>query len=472
MEEFCLQEEDNFKRKCAIHLPIVILIGVVLYYLLGDLRQTMAATVFIALIMATLVFWRYRVAIAFIGIVVLMMTKTIDLKSTIEFMNLDVILFLMGMMTIIALLRRSGFFRWFLAKGLEFSKFRPHRLLFIIHVVSAFMAAMVDEVTSILFAIALVFDFCDYFKINPVKLTISIILVTNIGSSWTVLGNPIGILIALRSGLTFEDFLRTAFPVGAVAFLVLMGLLFFWLKDIIKNLQTSIDAASIADRRAFLKELTTIEDRPLFLGSASIFGGVILLLALHHRFEIFLGLEHNTVLVAAAILGSGICMLWKRELARELLMNDVDWWTLVFFMFLFAKAGTLQYVGLTTIISEQMLNLAGDGNLLVLIPLVLWVTGITSAAADNVVIVATFIPVMKYLSQYLNTDILWWALLFGGCYGGNMTMVGSTANIVALGLLEEHAGYHMRLRYWIKIGFWAAVLPMIIATVVLMVMVL
>jgi Na+/H+ antiporter NhaD/arsenite permease-like protein len=94
--------------------------------------------------------------------------------------------------------------------------------------------------------------------------------------------------------------------------------------------------------------------------------------------------------------------------------------------------------------------------------------GFASAAADNVVVVATFIPVLEYLTQHLEfSTTLWWALLLGGCYGGNLTMVGSTANIIALGMLEESENYHMHLKFWVKFGFFAAIVPMLIGTLAL-----
>ncbi len=456
------------KREFAIYLVINIAIGFLLYYLLRDTRQTLAATIFIALVIGTLMFWRFRVAIAFIGIVLLLVTGTIDLQHTIEFMSLDVILFLVGMMVIVGLLRRSGFFRWLLAQGLKFSKFEPNRLMIIILFLAALMAALVDEVTSILFMTALVLDLCDFFEVNPVKYVISVVLATNIGSSWTVLGNPIGILIALRSGLTFEDFLANALPIGVVSLICSIIIVLIWQRGDLRLLKTRVEAKSKESEAGFLDELSTVGDKRLFTGSAAIFILVIIGLALHHRLELMLGLEPNTLLVATSIAGAGIVMLWQRPLARELLMRDVDWWTLIFFMFLFAKAGALKYVGLTDIISESMMGLGG-GSLLILIPMVLWISGFTSAAADNVVVVAAFIPIIQNLTQQLGTPVLWWALLFGGCYGGNMTMVGSTANIVALGILEDRKGYHMRLGFWIKIGLLGSLIPMAIGTLALLI---
>jgi len=468
MAEFEGKEVVGTKKEFTIYLILVVSIGFLLFFLLRDARQTLAATIFLATVIGTLMFWRFRVAIAFLGIVLLLLTRTIDLQHTIDFMSLDVILFLVGMMVIVGLLRQSGFFRWLLAKGLKFSGFKPNRLMLIILFLAALMAAMVDEVTSILFMTALVLDLCDYFKVKPVNYIISVVLATNIGSSWTVLGNPIGILIALRSGLTFEDFLQTAFPIGLISLILLMVIVLIWQRGDLRLLREKVRAKSAEDRVALLDELAEVKDRRLFIGSAIIFIGVIIALALHYRLELLLELEKNTLLVASSITGAGIVMLWQRHRARDFIQKDVDWWTLIFFMFLFAKAGALKYVGLTEVISDSLSNLAGGGSALLTV-LILWVSGLTSAAMDNVVVVAAFIPVLQDLSLQVGSSVLWWALLFGGCYGGNMTMVGSTANIVALGVLENRKGYHMALGYWIKIGLWGSLVPMTIGTLALLI---
>ena len=456
-------------KEFAIYLLINAGIGVGLYYALHNVTQTLAATIFLALVIGTLMFWRFRVAIAFIGIVLLLLTRTIDLSHTIEFMALDVILFLIGMMVIVGLLRRSGFFRWLLAKALKLSRFQPRLLMVILLFMASLTAAMVDEVTSILFMSALVLDLCDFYEVKPVNYIISVVLATNIGSSWTVLGNPIGIMIALRSGLTFEDFIQTALPVGLISLISLMAIVLLWQRSDLRRLGERVTAKSKESEEGFLDQWAKVEDVRFFRGSAAIFILVILGLALHYRMELALGLEHNTLLVAISIFGAGVVMLWKRALARELLMRDVDWWTLVFFMFLFAKAGCLKYVGLTDMASDYLMGL-GEGSLLILIPLVLWVSGLLSAVMDNVLVVATFVPIMQNLGEQLGTPILWWALLFGACYGGNMTMVGSTANIVSLGVLEDRKGIHMTLRYWLKIGIWGGAVPMAVATAATLIM--
>jgi Na+/H+ antiporter NhaD/arsenite permease-like protein len=456
-----------------IYGGIVCATGVLLFFLLRDVRQTLAAVTFIATVLGTLMFWKFRVGIAFLGLVLLLFTRAVDLTTAIDFMQLDVILFLVAMMVIVGVLRQSGFFRWLLVRGLRLTNFEPIFVLIAIMILAGVMAALVDEVTSILFTAALVLELCDHLGINPVKYIISVVLATNIGSSWTVLGNPIGILIAFRSGLTFEDFLTLAMPVGAISLFFLIGIVLIWnIKDFpelreVYKLQLATggarDQAADAGVR-FLDEWAIIKDRKLFIGGMTIFILVIVSLVLDHRLELWFGLEPNTLLFATPVLGAGIIMLWRRSEAREYIQRDVDWWTLVFFMFLFAEAGCLQYIGITDRIADAMLNLARDANVQIPIVLMLWVSGFLSAIADNVVVVAGLIPVAQALSTGLGSVAPWWALLFGGCYGGNMTMIGSTANIVALGMLERKTGHLITIGYWLKIGLLASLVPMAIAT--------
>jgi Na+/H+ antiporter NhaD/arsenite permease-like protein len=468
------------KRDLAIYLVIVVGAGVGLFFLLRDARQTLALTIFLATVLGTLMFWKIRVAIAFLGLVLLLVTRTVDLTTTIEFMDLHVILFLVGMMVIVGLLRRCGFFRWFLFHVIRLSRFEPHWLMMITLLLAAVMAALVGEVISILFITALVFELCDHFGVNPVKYVIAAVLATNIGSSWTVIGNPIGILIAFQSGLAFEDFMRFALPVGLVSLAAIIVIALIWFRkdfpEMREGYRRELARGGLRDQAAdagvrFLADWAEIKNRKLFTGSIVIFIAVVVSLVIGLRLEVWLGLEPNTLLFATPILGAAVVMLWQRSEAREYIQKDVDWWTLVFFMFLFAQAGCLEYVGLTDRIAEAMLNMHGSGvaNELPIITM-LWGSGLFSAIADNVVVVSGLAPVAHTLSARLSTLGPWWALLFGGCYGGNMTMIGSTANIVALGVLEKKTGHLIKFRYWLKVGLLASLIPMAIGTAALIIL--
>jgi Na+/H+ antiporter NhaD/arsenite permease-like protein len=155
-------------------------------------------------------------------------------------------------------------------------------------------------------------------------------------------------------------------------------------------------------------------------------------------------------------------MILKPARARFYIENEVDWWTLIFFMLLFAVAGTLEHTHVDQVLASGFSKIAGKTPA-TLVPFIFTVSAFGSAFVDNVIFVAAFSPVIEQLSVTVKDLPLWWALLFGACFGGNMTMIGSTANIVALGMLEKHGGSHISFFQWFKIGLLCTVLSGAIA---------
>lgn len=154
----------------------------------------------------------------------------------------------------------------------------------------------------------------------------------------------------------------------------------------------------------------------------------------------------------APLIIAGVLMVWRPRKARYYVEKDVEWWTLLFFMLLFAIAGALHEQGITKNLATQLTAhvKGGPGGM---IPLVLVIASLGSAFVDNIVFVAAFTPVIQNLTEISGEySVLWWALLFGACFGGNVTVVGSTANIVASGLLEKHGFKPIAFWEWIKVG--------------------
>lgn len=412
-------------------------------------HQALSISIFSASILGTLFFWDFRLSFAFIGTSVLLVTKTIDIEHVIEFSSLEVILFLVGMMVIIGLLKQEGFFAWIVQQILQIRKLSARKFVIIISVISAALSAMTSEVVSIIFMVAAVLEICDYFEVEPLPYVIISVLATNIGSAATVLGNPIGILIASKSGLTFEDFIIKAFPLAVVCLIAAIFVVIIWYKKSLRKLQENIER--FGSNEMLIRLISVPPEKNLKI-SLGIFAVTLVFIALHHRLELAWGLEQNTVLLIIPLISSGCVMIWKWEKARHYIERDVEWWTLLFFLLLFVQAGTLKYTGTTVVIAEKIVNLTGN-NPDFLIGAILWISSIGSSILDNVVLVAAFIPVIQGL-QAVNVNVipLWWALLFGGCLGGNITVIGSTANIVALGILEKEKNLKITFLRWFWIG--------------------
>ncbi len=412
--------------------------------------QSVSSTIFSASVLATLLFWESRVAIVFFGVAGLILTKTVDIDHLVRFSSLEVILFLVGMMIVIGLIREANFFNWVLCRILTLKKMTAVKLVIIICLSSALLACLVDEVTSIIVMMALIFVLADYFEVNALPFLIISVMCTNIGSSGTVLGNPIGILIASKAGLTFEDFMLRAFPLMLVVLLAAIAILLFWYRGEIRKMDAKIK--EVGNNRETFAKLICVPMTKDIKNEFLIFVGTLIFISLHHRLEAAFGFTRNSLLLSIPLISAGTIMLWRREKAREYIEKDVDWWTLIFFMLLFAQVGTLKYTGVTDIISKGIAGLA-NGSQFFLISFILWVSALGSSVLDNVLLVATFIPVIGSLKDMgVETSVLWWSLLFGGCLGGNITMVGSTANIVAMGMLEKSGKARISFFQWFKIG--------------------
>jgi Na+/H+ antiporter NhaD/arsenite permease-like protein len=317
-----------------------------------------------------------------------------------------------------------------------------------------------DEVTSIIVMTAVILNISDFLEIDPLPLVISSVIATNIGSAATVLGNPVGVLIAARSKFSFEDFITHALPLSAVILFLAIVILSFWYKNYIKQLDEKLEPYQ--DDKSFLYLISIPPDLRTRI-SIGIFGVTICLIAMHKRLEMFLGLESNTLLIMFPVISAGIVMLYRRDKARHYIENEVEWASLLFFMFLFAQAGVIQASGIALKISDKVIAVVGDSPR-ILAGVVLFSSGFLSSGLDNVVTVAAYVPIVQSLEE-LNFSLkpLWWSLLFGACYGGNITMIGSTANIVALGILEKERNIRVTFRAWLKIGFGIGVLSMVIA---------
>ncbi|MDP2938334.1 MAG: SLC13 family permease [Candidatus Omnitrophota bacterium] len=455
----------NHIVKFILLISISVALGICSRFIGLSSHQALAVAIFAVSILGTLFFWDFRLSFAFIGTSILLFTRTIDLENAIRFSSLEIILFLVGMMVLIGLLKDAGLFAWLVSLILRIRNLTAKKFLIAIAIISALLACAVDEVTSIVFMVAAILEICDYFEVDPVPFIIGSVLTTNIGSSGTVLGNPIGILIAAKSGLSFEDFIVKAFPLMLICLAVTIFILVIWYRKALTQLDRRIK--ELGSNEILIRLISVPAERQLMVCLA-IFGATLFFISLHHRLELILGLETNTVLLIVPLISSGAVMAWKWRKAREYIEKDVEWWTLIFFLFLFIQAGTLKYTGATDVFAKRLLEVVKH-NPTALTGMVLWMSTIGSSILDNVVLVAAFVPIVQSLKELgFALQPLWWALLFGGCFGGNITMVGSTANIVALGILEKERNIRMTFFEWFWIGLTVGLITTVIVWLALL----
>jgi len=198
-----------------------------------------------------------------------------------------------------------------------------------------------------------------------------------------------------------------------------------------------------------------------------IFIGVILLILLHRTIEDMLHLEEGVMLISASLFGASIILFIEKERIRDILERGVDWYTLIFFMFLFASIGALEHAGITEIMAHSIALVCG-GDIFQLIFITAFLCGILSALMDNVLAIALFISVIHGLEAMgVNAYPLWWGILFASTYFGNFTIIGSTANIVAIGMLEARKIGTISFTHWVKYGAIVSLLSLTLALILL-----
>lgn len=449
-ETSSIGESGLSAKKTAIRFGVLLLASLGVYFagrLTLTTTQSTACAVFVAIIFGTLFFWKFRLAIAFLGISVLIFTNSLNIQQFVISSSLQVILFLVGMMVIVGALRDLGFFTWIVQLIVSMPNLTGAKFVAVTSAASALLACAVDEVTSIIFISTLIFQVCDRLKLNPTPYVVVSVLATNVGSSGTMMGNPVGIYIGTKGGLTFGDFMLWAFPVMLLSLAVVIALLLFLYRKDLRRFDESL-----RNRLAQGLSLAPIVKVPYKSGLV-LMALTILTIASHHPLESLLGLEKNSVLLVTPLICAGVVMILKQNRARHYIENEVDWWTLLFFMLLFAVAGTLEFTHVDQRMAEFFASVCGTETTS-LVPFVFASSAVGSAFVDNVIFVAAFSPVIEQLATSVRDLPLWWALLFGACFGGNITMIGSTANIVALGMLERKSGgHHVSFWEWLKIGF-------------------
>jgi anion transporter len=345
----------------------------------------------------------------------------------------DVVFLLLGMMIIVGILRRTGVFEYIAIWAAKRAGGSPLRVMVLLVLITAFASAFLDNVTTVLLIAPVTLLVCERLDINPVPFLIAEVLASNIGGAATLIGDPPNIIIASRAGLTFNDFLVHMAPIVAVELLVFTLVLPWVFRG-----SFTVDPARAADVME-LDEREAIQDTRLLVKCGVVLLAVLTAFVGHSVFHV----EPSVV----ALLGAGVLVLISGVEPRQYLAS-VEWETLLFFAGLFIMVGALVKTGVIDDLATMATDATG-GDALVAVMLILVVSALLSGIIDNIPYVATMSPIVLELAGDLHdpvhADALWWSLALGADFGGNLTAVGASANVVMLGIA---------MRAGTPISFW------------------
>lgn len=334
----------------------------------------------------------------------------------------DVIFLLFGMMIIVGVLRQTGIFEYTAIWAAKRAGGSALRVMMLLVLITALASALLDNVTTVLLVAPVTLLVCDRLGVKPTPFLIAEVFASNIGGAATLVGDPPNIIIASRAGLSFNDFLVHMAPIAVIALIVLMVTL-----PVLFRGSFTVDPSRVVDVMA-LNEREAIRDPRLLAKS----GGVLLAV-----FAAFIG--HSVIHIEpsiVALLGAGILILVS-GVDRDDYLGSVEWETLLFFVGLFILVGALVKTGAIGTLARLAADVTG-GNALFATMLILLVSALLSGVIDNIPYVATMSPVVADLvagiSDPAQSQALWWALGIGADFGGNLTAVGASANVVMLGI--------------------------------------
>ncbi len=350
---------------------------------------------------------------------------------------------LLGMMILVSLLEPTGFFEYLAILAGRWSQGKPLRLLVLLGTLTTVLSMFLDNVTTVVLIAPVTILISEIMGINATPLLIAEALLSNTGGAATLVGDPPNVLIASASNLTFNDFLVHSLPIVLVAWVVALGLLIILFKEDLAKTPTNVDAL------LHLNPSEAINDKIAIRKIVIVLGVVLVLFFLE---EI---LHASPSFVAMG--GASIALVWVSSNISETLKR-VEWSVLIFFGALFVMVGGLERSGVLDTFVDLLLR--GKNISPVLFGVILiWVIAALSAIVDNVPITIALIPVIQELSlEGINVTPLWWALVFGAGFGGNATIIGSTANII-VATLSEKTHTPITSQLWNKRG-----LPVMLAT--------
>ncbi|NOX19644.1 MAG: ArsB/NhaD family transporter [Nitrospirae bacterium] len=381
----------------------------------------------------------HKTIVAIVGASLMLILKILEQHEAfhVEEFGVDwnVIFLLIGMMTIINVLKRTGFFEYVAIKSAKLGRGDPLKILMILFVVTAVLSALLDNVTTVLLIVPVTFLICEALEVSPTPFLIMQIMASNIGGTATLIGDPPNIMIASKAKLNFMDFIYNLTPVVIFIIfimLIIMKLLFN------KRLVTSEDNKKRIMR---MNERDAIKD-PLLLKKSLFVLAVVLTGFVFHG---MLKLEPATI----ALFGAGLLLLISRTHNPHEYFAEIEWPTIFFFIGLFIIVGGVVKVGLVKWMSVKILHLT-EGNLFATSMVLMWFSAIASAIVDNIPYVATMNPLVidmaeqiwphvtgKELLQHPDLMPVWWSLALGACLGGNGSPIGASANVIVVGMSER-----------------------------------
>jgi len=356
---------------------------------------------------------------------------------------------LLGMMLLVSMLEPTGFFQYLAVTAAQASRGRPVRLFILLGGITTVVSMFLDNVTTVVLIAPVTVLICEILGISALPYLLAEGRLSNTGGVATLVGDPPNVLIASATGLSFGDFLTHSLPIVAVAWVASLGLLLLLFRRDLKRRPAGVKALKSMTPADALNEPATARRLLIVLGAAVT---LFLLDPLLHISPAFVAMG-----------AAGAALVWIRP-DIDATLKRVEWSVLIFFGSLFVMVGGLEAAGVWNVVVDAVGHFTNVTPVVFGVAL-LWVVAVLSAVVDNVPVTIALIPIIHGLGAAgMEIGPLWWALAFGAGFGGNGTIIGSTANIIVTSL-SDRTRHPITARLWLRRGLPVMLVTCLIASI-------
>ncbi|HOB35438.1 MAG TPA: SLC13 family permease [Bacillota bacterium] len=400
--------------------------------------KTCAIVLFIVTYASLLLFPRWRAHIALTSALIFVLLGIMPRDQVLAAVDWNVIMMIAGTMGIVALFIESGMPARLADLLIRRTPNVKWALVFLA-LFAGIISAFIDNVATVLMVAPVALSIARKLKISPVPGIIAISVASNLQGAATLVGDATSILLGGHAGLDFLDFFILDGKPGL-----------FWVVQAGAIMATLVLLWIFRRYNQPINSLATTEVRDYF--PSFLLAGMVVLLILASFVPDKPAVTNGLIcmlLFAAGLLRKGLVGGDWRGAAG--IIREIDFFTIALLTGLFIVVGGITEAGVVADISK-MFSRVSD-NVFIIYSMILWVSVLVSAFIDNIPYVATMLPVVSGLAAIMGVEpkLLYFGLLAGATLGGNLTPIGASANIAALGILKKE-GHQVRAGEFMKIG--------------------
>nr|WP_173391272.1 ArsB/NhaD family transporter [Gloeocapsa sp. PCC 73106] len=441
--------------------------------MLNNIEAVIATLTFLAVILVIAFEQLHLTVASLLGALILVFTHVMTLKEAIDYISYSyaTLALFFGVMVLVRSFEPTKIFDYLATQIILFAKGSGKLLLIGIVVVTSLVCSVLPNATTVMLLAPLIPPIAQDIGIDFVPLLILMVLVSNSAGLLTLVGDPATFIVGDAINISFLEYLQRLSLGGLLSVIVICLML------------------PILFRKLWRTQYKHLEDLPhpqINHPRVLVVGGIIVAFVLVF-FVIGESFPVPISPAAVALLGATLALLLAHQSKIDTVSNilrDVDWSTLIFFMSVFVLIGGLEKTGVISSLSGVLSLIIGQ-NIFLGSLLLVFSIGLISNLVPNIPLVVGMVPLLKqYIvtaglagPEVLASDFsgalppivlpLFYAMMFGATLGGNGTLVGASANIVAAGISEQH-GRKISFKTFFKYGFPVMILQLIVAAMYIM----